>query len=234
MCQFYRLSDMVGKARDFGNEVAAKTAQQAAKIAAKAKEGWKNRGKKGMFAKALKWTRELAQDVIEEYKSEVSGDKSVVNEGDKSVVNESDKNRVNESDKNKDNGTTDETHIDDANTLHLFSLSEQDLISLDQLRENPSVLMMPIRAITAKSGKGASLVALEKQTIVLMKTIGGERAVIEELKDVKTIAEMKLVKEEADTLAITFGAEAKEMWTVQLEDAVKLQNAISSALVESE
>ena len=50
----------------------------------------------------------------------------------------------------------------------------------------------------------------------------------------KTIAEMKLVKEEADTLAITFGAEAKEMWTVQLEDAVKLQNAISSALVESE
>lgn len=217
---------MVEKARDFGNEVAAKTAQQAAKIAAKAKEGWKNRGKKGMFAKALKWTRELAQDVIEEYKSEVSGDKS--------VVNESDKNRVNEDDKNKDNGTTDETHIDDANTLHLFSLSEQDLISLDQLRENPSVLMMPIRAITAKSGKGASLVALEKQTIVLMKTIGGERAVIEELKDVKTIAEMKLVKEEADTLAITFGAEAKEMWTVQLEDAVKLQNAISSALVESE
>ena len=217
---------MVGKARDFGNEVAAKTAQQAAKIAAKAKEGWKNRGKKGMFAKALKWTRELAQDVIEEYKSEVSGDKSVVNEGDK--------NRVNEDDKNKDNGTTDETHIDDANTLHLFSLSEQDLISLDQLRENPSVLMMPIRAITAKSGKGASLVALEKQTIALMKTIGGERAVIEELKDVKTIAEMKLVKEEADTLAITFGAEAKEMWTVQLEDAVKLQNAISSALVESE
>lgn len=217
---------MVGKARDFGNEVAAKTAQQAAKIAAKAKEGWKNRGKKGMFAKALKWTRELAQDVIEEYKSEVSGDKSVVNEGDK--------NRVNEDDKNKDNGTTDETHIDDANTLHLFSLSEQDLISLDQLRENPSVLMMPICAITAKSGKGASLVALEKQTIALMKTIGGERAVIEELKDVKTIAEMKLVKEEADTLAITFGAEAKEMWTVQLEDAVKLQNAISSALVESE
>lgn len=61
---------MVEKARDFGNEMAAKTAQQAAKFAAKAKEGWKNRGKKGVFAKALKWTRELAQDVIEEYKNE--------------------------------------------------------------------------------------------------------------------------------------------------------------------
>ena len=41
------------------------------------------------------------------------------------------------------------------------------------------------------------------------------------------------MKEEANTLAITFGTE-KETWTVQLEDAVKLQNAISTALAESE
>ena len=193
MCQFYRLSDMVEKARDFGNEMAAKTAQQAAKFAAKAKEGWKNRGKKGVFAKALKWTRELAQDVIEEYK------------------------KVNETN----------------DTLHLTSLSEQDMISLDQLRENSDLLLLPVRADATKSGKEATFVALEKHVIALLKTIGGERAVIVELKDVKTITEMKLMKEEANTLAITFGTE-KETWTVQLEDAVKLQNAISTALAESE
>ena len=210
MCQFYRLSDMVEKARDFGNEMAAKTAQQAAKFAAKAKEGWKNRGKKGVFAKALKWTRELAQDVIEEYKNE-TGD---------GVDHDHDHDQV-----NKVNETND--------TLHLTSLSEQDMISLDQLRENSDLLLLPVRADATKSGKEATFVALEKHVIALLKTIGGERAVIVELKDVKTITEMKLVKEEANTLAITFGTE-KETWTVQLEDAVKLQNAISSALAESE
>ena len=197
---------MVEKARDFGNEMAAKTAQQAAKFAAKAKEGWKNRGKKGVFAKALKWTRELAQDVIEEYKNE-TGD---------GVDHDHDHDQV-----NKVNETND--------TLHLTSLSEQDMISLDQLRENSDLLLLPVRADATKSGKEATFVALEKHVIALLKTIG----VIVELKDVKTITEMKLMKEEANTLAITFGTE-KETWTVQLDDAVKLQNAISTALAESE
>ena len=197
---------MVEKARDFGNEMAAKTAQQAAKFAAKAKEGWKNRGKKGVFAKALKWTRELAQDVIEEYKNE-TGD---------GVDHDHDHDQV-----NKVNETND--------TLHLTSLSEQDMISLDQLRENSDLLLLPVRADATKSGKEATFVALEQHVIALLKTIG----VIVELKDVKTITEMKLMKEEANTLAITFGTE-KETWTVQLEDAVKLQNAISTALAESE
>lgn len=221
VCQFYRLSDMVGKARDFGNEMAAKTAQQAAKFAAKAKEGWKNRGKKGVFAKALKWTRELAQDVIEEYKNETGEN------GEKNTVRGGDHHDDHDHDQVAKVGETDDV-------LHLTSLSEQDMISLDQLRENTNLLLLPVHADATKSGKEATFVALEKHAIALLKTIGGERAVIVELKDVKTIAEMKLVKEEADTLAITFGTEKKETWTVQLEDAVKLQNAISTALAESE
>ena len=216
MCQFYRLSNMVEKARDFGNEMAAKTAQQAAKFAAKAKEGWRNRGKKGVFAKALKWTRELAQDVIEEYKNEAGdgGDKSEVNGGNK----------------NGDKNVKKDDKMIEANEItHITSLSEQDMISLDQLRENSSILLLPVHAVTT-SGK-ASFVAMEKETIALLKAIGEERAVIVEMKNVKAITEMKLVKEEADTLAIAFGT---EMWTLQLEEAAKLQNAISSALAESE
>lgn len=207
---------MVEKARDFGNEMAAKTAQQAAKFAAKAKEGWRNRGKKGVFAKALKWTRELAQDVIEEYKNEAGdgGDKSEVNGGNK----------------NGDKNVKKDDKMIEANEItHITSLSEQDMISLDQLRENSSILLLPVHAVTT-SGK-ASFVAMEKETIALLKAIGEERAVIVEMKNVKAITEMKLVKEEADTLAIAFGT---EMWTLQLEEAAKLQNAISSALAESE